>query len=334
LGLPAADGVLARQLKAAGYATALFGKWHLGYEDKFAPNKHGFDEALYALGGGMDYFRHTENTPTNDHVLRLNGKPVKREGYFTDLVADEAVRFIRANKDKPFFLYLPFTAPHAPYQGPKDAGVEAPIWDQKKGPPEIYAAMVERMDEATGRVLAALDEGKLAANTLVTFVSDNGGTPSARPTPFRNFKSTTFEGGIRVPCIVRRPGVLPAGVESDVPALTFDLTASILSAAGTGPAKDRPLDGIDILKHVAGRTAPPERALFWRGRRGGETWWAVRDGSLKYVAQKSGERSQEYLFDLTRDRGEKENLLAQRPDDAARLKQKLAAWEREVRASR
>jgi N-acetylgalactosamine-6-sulfatase len=334
LGLPADAGSLANLLKGSGYATALFGKWHLGYDDKFSPNRHGFDEALYALGGGMDYFRHTEGPPDNAPVLRLNGKPVQRPGYFTDLVADAAVGFVRAQRDKPFFLYVPFTAPHAPYQGPKDEKVEMPIWDQKKGPPEVYAAMVERVDEAVGRILAALDERKLAADTLVIFTGDNGGTQSARPTSLRGFKGSTFEGGIRVPCVARWPGVLPAGAESDLPALTFDLTASILRAAGAEPAKDRPLEGIDVLKVVADRGAAPKRALFWRGRRSEETWCAVRDGSLKYVVRRNKDRAEEYLFDLARDPGEKDDLLAKRADDATRLKNLLAAWERDVRPAR
>jgi arylsulfatase A-like enzyme len=334
LGMPADAGSLARRLKSSGYATALYGKWHLGYDDKFSPNRHGFDEAFYSLGGGMDYFRHTENPPENTPVLRLNNKPVERPGYFTDLVADESIRFIRAARGQPFFLYVPFTAPHAPYQGPKDGRVDAPIWDQKKGPPEVYAAMVEQLDAATGRILMALDDARLTANTLVLFVSDNGGTASARPTPLRGLKGTTFEGGIRVPCVARWPGVLPAGVESDLPALTFDLTASILRAAGGMPAKDRPLDGIDILKRVAERQPAPARALFWRGRRGDETWCGVRDGSLKYVTRRVRDRTQEYLFDLIRDPGEKDDLLADRPDDAARLKKQLAAWEQVVKPGR
>jgi arylsulfatase A-like enzyme len=333
LGLPA-DGTLPKLLKCAGYATALFGKWHLGYDDKFSPNRHGFDEAFYSLGGGMDYFRHTEGPPDNAPVLRLDGKPVKRPGYFTDLVADAAVEFVRKERDKPFFLYVPFTAPHAPYQGPKDERVETPVWDQRKGPPEVYAAMVGRMDEAVGRLLAALDERKLANDTLVIFTSDNGGTQSARPVPLRGFKGSTFEGGIRVPCVARWPGVLPAGAESDLPALTFDLTASILRAAGVEPAKDRPLDGIDVLKVVAERQPAPKRALFWRGRRGEQTWCAVRDGSLKYVVRRNRDWTEEYLFDLARDPGEKEDLLAKRADDTARLKRLLAAWERDVRPAR
>lgn len=141
LGLPVEEPGLARLLKDAGYATAICGKWHLGYDDKFAPNRHGFDHAFYCLGGGMDYFHHVEDTPDAKSMLRQNGKPIERPGYFTDLVAEEAVRFLGAHKDKPFFLYVPFTAPHAPYQGPNDRqakplAADSPLRKQGQAPPE------------------------------------------------------------------------------------------------------------------------------------------------------------------------------------------------------
>jgi N-acetylgalactosamine-6-sulfatase len=269
LGLPVEEVSLARLLKAAGYATALSGKWHLGYEDKFSPNRHGFDEAFYCLGGGMDYFRHIEDPAKPEPALRVNGKPVRRTGYFTDQVAEEAVRFVRARRDKPFFLYVAFTAPHAPYQGPKDEKAADPsAWKQGQAPPAVYAAMVERMDEAVGRILAALNDGRFAANTLVVFTSDNGGTASARPTPLRGHKGSTFEGGIRVPCIVRWPGVLPAKATTDQVAISMDLTASLARAAGTAPQQGRAFDGIDVLSRIeTGQPATP-RTLFWRARWG------------------------------------------------------------------
>ncbi len=337
LGLPPDDASLAWRLRRAGYATAMFGKWHLGYPDKFAPMRHGFERALYGLGGGMDYFHHVDEGAGADHVLRLHGVRHLRTGeYFTDVVADEAVAFVGMRREAPFFLYVPFTAPHAPYQGPKDRRdaplpPDSPLWKQDRAPPEVYAAMIESLDAAVGRILGALERAAAATNTLVIFTSDNGGTRSARPTGLRGFKGTTFEGGIRVPCIVRWPGVLAAGAVCDAPAQTIDLTASILRAAG---AATDSLDGRDVLGDLAAGRTVPDRPLFWRGRRGEKTWRAVRDGSLKYVSLQSGERREEHLFDLSRDPGETNDLLTARGGDAARLGGLLDTWEREVRPRR
>ena len=343
LGLPVSELTLSRLLKDSGYATAIVGKWHLGYEDKFAPRGHGFDHALYCVGGGMDYFHHVEDPPDYAPALRLDGAPVKREGYITDLIAADAERWLRdhsASRSKaPFFLYVPFTAPHAPYQGPEEkqpsplpAGSDR--WKQGKAVPEVYAAMIERMDQSVGRILDVLDEFKLATNTLVVFASDNGGTSSARPTGLRGFKGMTFEGGIRVPCIVRWPGMLPAGLEYPHAAATFDLTASMACAAGVALPKERRFDGMDILRCVAANEPPPARTLFWRQRRGDRTWRGVRDGQLKYVSETTGSAVEEYLFDLNVDPAEKNNLLASRAADAGRLKAQLTSWEQEVKPVR
>jgi len=340
LGLPASETTLPRLLKDAGYATALIGKWHLGYEAKFAPGVHGFDHALYCVGGGMDYFHHTEDPPENAAALRLNGKAVRRDGYFTDIIADDSVAWLKdhhkANPGKPFFLYVPFTAPHSPYQA-ADEKSAAPLpadsdrRKQGKAPPQVYAAMIERMDAAVGRIVQALEETRVADRTLVVFLSDNGGTGSARPFGLRGNKGTTFEGGIRVPCIVRWPAVLMTGTEYPHPAATFDLTASIARAAGVKP--DRPFDGVDILRCITeGR--PPQRDLFWRQRRGERTWRGVREGGLKYVSETVGDKVEAYLFDLDADPAEKNNLLASRPADVARLKEKLVAWEQKVKPVR
>jgi arylsulfatase A-like enzyme len=339
LGLPAEQNQLVRGLKQAGYATAICGKWHLGYEDKFSPNQHGFDYAFYCLGGGMDYFHHVEDPPGYLPVLRLNGKPIERPGYFTDLVADESVRLIKEQAGKPFFLYVPFTAPHAPYQGPNDLRPQplppdSPLWNQSKGPPKVYAAMVERLDDAVGRVLAALDETAISDRTLVIFASDNGGTASARPCGLRGLKGTTFEGGIRVPCIIRWPGVLPKGTVTQQAAITMDLTASMLRAAGGNGLPGQTLDGIDILEQLQRSGLPQPRTLFWRQRRGENNWRAVRDGNLKLVTRRQGNQTEEYLFDLGRDPAEDNNLLSSRPKDMARLKRLLADWEWEVQHHR
>src|SRR5207248_1002335 len=162
----------------------------------------------------------------------------------------------------------------------------------------------------------------------------NGGTASARPTGLRGQKGTTFEGGIRVPCIVRWPGKLPQKVDTAQVGITMDLTASFLRAAGVQPPQDRPLDGIDVLELVQHQRPLLQRTLFWRGRRAERTVWAVRAGSLKYVARQDGSDRVEYLFDLGSDPAEKTNLLTTRAEDTAHLKKLLANWEQAVRTRR
>jgi N-acetylgalactosamine-6-sulfatase len=333
LGLPVSEATLAPLLEKAGYSTAIVGKWHLGYEAKFLSDKHGFDYSFGPLGGAVDYFHHTE--PGGEPMLYENGKPVRRDGYLTDLVTAGAERVIREKHAKSYFLYVPYTAPHSPFQGPDDRPAR-PLTaaESEAGSREKYRAMVERLDAGVGKLLAAIEETGQAERTLVIFTSDNGGPRYARNAPFSGNKGTTFEGGIRVPCVVRWPREPYLRGECDDPTMTFDLTASILNAAGVEVPEGRRLDGIGVLQRLAKGTEAAPRTLFWRQRRGERTWRAVRDGSLKFVSRQDGDKVVDFLFDLTADPGEKENLLARRPDDVKRLKDLLSAWEREVKPSR
>ena len=333
LGLPVEETSIARMLKDAGYTTGLCGKWHLGYEPRFSPLKHGFDHFFGPLGGTADYFHHTE--PQGDPMLYLNDKPVQRDGYLTDLITQESVGFIKKHRIVPFFLDVSYTAPHSPYQRPgdkKDNPVPQADWDV--GTREDYAVMTEHMDKGIGEILAAIDETGLADNTAVIFISDNGGTDKGRNAPFSGNKGGLFEGGIRVPCIVRWPGVLPAGAESNHLAITMDLTASIARIAGVSPPREHPFDGIDILREIQLGRPPRKRTLFWRARRGERTWRAVRDGSLKYITRRDGDKLDEFLFDLDRDPQEKTNLLSDRKSDAERLNRLLASWEAGIQPPR
>lgn len=338
LGLPVEETSIARMIKDAGYATAIIGKWHLGYNAKFSPNRHGFDYALYCLGGGMDYYYHVETN--GDHVLRLNEAVHRQPGYFTDLVSDEAVAFIERNAGKPFFLYVPYTCPHSPYQAPdaQPAGPlpeSSPLQNQSQGPVEIYRAMIERMDQGIGRIMEALKRRSLDGNTLVIFTSDNGGTKSGRNAPFSGYKGSTLEGGIRVPGIARWPGRLPQGAVSHQPLLTMDLSASLVRVAGAKPPAGRSFDGIDVLALVESQSPVQPRTLFWRKRRGDTTCWAVREGSMKYVREAKGSRVvAESLFDLDQDIAEQHDLLAQRPEVGTRLKRLLVDWEKQVAPNR
>jgi arylsulfatase A-like enzyme len=333
IGLPVEETSIARMLKDADYATAISGKWHLGYEPKFFPLKHGFDSWFGPVGGAVDYFHHVEYT--GQLALYENDKPVQREGYLTDLITDEAIKFIRRRRSKPFFLYVAYTAPHTPYQGPDDKKPEpVPEAEYNKGSRETYAAMVEQMDQGIGRILKEINDAGLVDNTLVVFMSDNGANRTGNNSLFSGFKGNLFEGGIRVPCIVKWPGVLAEGVVSDQPCMTMDFSCSIVRAAGTKPPAGRKFDGIDILQAVEKNEPVLKRTLFWRARRGQWTRKAVRDGSLKYISLQNGDDVKEYLFDLERDPAEKNNLFYKQTDDVRRLKTLLRKWEQEVKPKR
>ena len=333
LGLPASEAVLAPGLKKAGYRNAVFGKWHLGYEEQFSPLGQGFDEFTGFLGGNVSYFRHIE---LSDLKVYLEGRrPVEREGYTTHLITADAVGFLdrqkRERPDQPFFLYLPHAAPHFPFQPPGSDTGKAPgadVWT--KGTRADYVKMLEDLDREVGKVLDALEKNGQAKNTIVVFASDHGAMKPGLNTPWRDYKGTVFEGGIRVPLIVRWPGVLAPETESKQVVTLMDLTSSFLRAAGAGGAE---LDGIDALAHVESGAKDFDRTLFWRARRGERTWRAVRDGRWKYVYVKRDADSpeEEWLFDLASDPREEKSLLGDRKAELAALKGKLARWEAEVR---
>jgi N-acetylgalactosamine-6-sulfatase len=338
LGLPTDEPTIASMLNEAGYATAICGKWHLGYEPQFAPHRHGFQHTFYCIGGGMDYFHYLDNVA--GYNLFVDGRPVSRQGYFTDLMTDDAIDFIASRpKEKPFFLYLPYTCPHSPFQGPTDhqtdpLPLDSPLWDQGKAPPKTYVEMIEHMDKRIGDVLSSITEQGLDKNTLIIFASDNGGTRSARNEPLSGIKGSTFEGGIRVPAIAAWPGVLPAGKVCRQPCITFDFTRSIAELAGVKLAAEKPLEGIDIISHLAEGKSDFRRMLFWRKQRGTVIWKAVRDGDMKYVCQDKQGNETESLFDLADDIAEKRNLREHDSAEFDRLRKAYDQWESVVRKNR
>jgi N-acetylgalactosamine-6-sulfatase len=330
LGLPVSETTLPRMLKGQGYDTACFGKWHLGYPEKFWPNRHGFDEFLGFLGGGADYFTHKEPEQGGSAYFYHNRTKVDRPGYTTDLFAEAAVGWLKQRSRKPFFLYLPFNAPHTPIQDPDGADPKTGTAPVRQGHRPTYARMVERMDLRVGAVLAQLDAMGVAEDTIVLFLSDNGGDPNGRNDPLRGRKSSLWEGGIRVPCMIRWPRALAAGKTTDQVGLTMDLAPTLLAATGAAPPRGRKLDGVDLLPMLKDGKAPFARTVFWRFKRADRVLKAARDGDLKYVA---GDGAEE-LHDLAGDERERNNLAAQAPDQVRRLKALLADWEREVMAPR
>ena len=331
VGLPPSHPTIASLLKGNGYETALVGKWHLGWKPEFGPNRHGFDEFFGTLSGAADYFTHRasdgrngeRNQPGGSPDLWQNLAPIERVGYLTDLLSDKAVEIIGRPHTKPFFLSLQYTAPHSPWEGPEDAAIDhtkhGPGPMTEGGSPAIYASMVTNMDAGIGRVLKALDRAKLERDTLVIFTSDNGGERYSYNWPFSFQKMYLFEGGTRVPAIVRWPGTIPAGQVTAQAAITMDWTATILAATGTAADPAYPLDGQDLLPVCTRARAPYDRSLFWRI----SDFDAARVGNWKYLKDAGGE----YLFDLAVDPGEKAD---RRRRDAAifdRVKQQYLAWQ-------
>lgn len=322
-GLSPEHPTLARRLKEAGYRTALFGKWHLGREPEYRPNRHGFDESFGILGGNADMYSHRNMNGEPD--LYENGEPVEKEGYLTDLIADRSVDFVRRNARDRFFLYVAFNAVHWPFQAPnlaKDVRTRATWFDGSRAD---YARMTESMDQAVGRVLAELDRHGLRDNTLVIFTNDNGGERLSNNAPFFHRKGSLWEGGIRVPGLVRWPTRVPGGKTSDQPTMSMDFAATVLSAAGVQPRAPL-LDGVDLLPVLTGSKPPVERSFFWRIERNDRKQKAARMGNWKYV--RDGDI--ELLFDVARDPGERTDMGYREPETLARLRGALADWEKDL----
>jgi arylsulfatase A-like enzyme len=328
VGLPAAQPTIASRLRDAGYATALIGKWHLGWRREFAPNRFGFDEFFGSLSGALDYFTHV--APDSGDLampdLWENDERIVREGYLTDLFTERAVEYVSRRHAQPFYLSLHYTAPHSPWEGPGDRAA-ADHTDHGSGPMtnggslDAYAAMVRSMDEGIGRVLAALPRARRERDTLVIFTSDNGGERYSFNWPFSFAKGYLWEGGIRVPAIVRWPGVVSAGSVTDQAATTMDWTATILAAA-QAPLDAAPLDGENLLPVLRGERAAYDRTLFWRTRPRA----AARVGRWKYVR----EGDPEYLYDLAVDLGEKTDLKERERVVFADAQARHAAWAAEM----
>ncbi len=331
-GLEASPHSLPRLLKTRGYATALIGKWHLGYAASQSPMAHGFDEFFGLKSGYHDYWQHHDSRGEPD--LWDGDQRVSAEGYTTDLITARAVAFIERQAGRPFFVDVAYNAPHWPFQPPGAPSV-APNNARFVKPEDAatstrtdYVAMVEQLDRGVGQILDALARRGLARNTIVIFTNDNGGEWLSDNRPFFNRKLTTWEGGIRVPAIVRWPARVPAGRVTAQVGITMDLTASVLAAAGVAVPPAHVLDGTDLFPILTGRSPVVERTLFWRSITRAGTMRATRMGDLKLVT----DANHSFLFDVRRDPGERDDLAKTRQADVRRLRELLDAWEREVSA--
>jgi arylsulfatase A-like enzyme len=330
-GLPTSEKTIADHLKAAGYKTALVGKWHLGSQPEYHPQARGFEEFFGFLGGAHDYF--------SDNGILRGTEPVKEPEYLTDALAREAESFIDRQQKHPFFLYLSFNAVHTPMQADdprlqKFAGIK----DKER---RTYAAMMSAMDDAIGRVLAKLKATGVDKNTLVVFISDNGGPTMPGVTvngsvnkPLRGSKRTTLEGGIRVPFVIHWPGKIERGVY-DQPVIQLDVHATILAAAGAKPPADFRPDGKDLYTYVSDATnKAPHEALYWRFG----PQMAIRMGDYKLVRydttadldDKPKTTSPAKLYNLKDDIDETKDLAAAMPDKVRELQTRWDTWNAEL----
>ena len=337
LGMPASEMTVAELLKPRGYHTLHIGKWHLGSTPQMRPNNQGFDESLF-MESGL-YLPEKDPRVVNskqdfdpiDKFLWPNmrfgvsyngGTWFEPNQYLTDYFTDEAVTAIARNKHRPFFLFLAHWGVHTPLQASKEDYDALPqIADHRR---RVYGAMIRSVDRSVGRVLQALKEHGLDDNTIVIFTSDNGapgyiGIPDVNK-PFRGWKLTQFQGGLRVPYVAKWPARIAAGTRYAAPITNIDILPTVVAAAGGQPPTDRPLDGVNLLPYLTnpGNLQPP-RSLFWRDG----PYRAVQDQGWKLI--ESARPAKDWLFNLNEDPTEKTNLAALQPQRLAQLKALLKA---------
>jgi arylsulfatase A-like enzyme len=327
VGVDTREIFLPRLLQQAGYTTAVIGKWHLGYDDKYHPNNRGVDYFFGFLAKGRYFWE--DDSPGRGPILR-NKEELEGKGYLTEVFAAEAAEFIRRSKDEPFFLY------YAPWN------VHTPLTV-----PEHYIpaggttidGMIKALDDSVGVILDALRDEALEQNTLVVFVNDNGGVRSAANRPLRGRKGGLREGGIRVPLAIRWPARLPSGRTYDHPVIQLDILPTVVARAGSELPRDREYDGVDLWAYLTGQKHErPHEALYWRHTDidGQVLAYAVRSDDLKLTVQPAGDGGPERteLYDLAQDPGETTDLAARRPADARRLRRLIETWERRVKDPR
>jgi arylsulfatase A-like enzyme len=335
-GLSVSEKTIGDRLKSAGYVTGWFGKSHLGYQPQYHPLKRGYDEYFGFLGGAHDYLDAAGDS--HNPILRGTNR-VNVIGYTTEDFGNEAVQFIRKHKAEPWFVYLPFNAVHAPLEAPDKYLQRFPNVEDRKR--HVFAGMLSALDDAVGHVLNTVREQGQEENTLIFFISDNGG-PTGQTTssngPLRGFKAQTWEGGIRVPYIIQWKNHLPAGKVDDRPVIQLDILPTALAAAGEQIRPEWKLDGVNLLPFLDGhRQDLPHSTLYWRF--GGQI--AIRKGDWKLVKAPGLEAGPQALagkastdgaelYNLTQDIGEKSNLAAAQPQKVRELAREWDTWNAEL----
>lgn len=338
MGLPLSEQTLADVLGQVGYRSGIIGKWHLGAHPELHPLSRGFDFFYGHLGGGHQYFQEAltirdsmraknESDSYRTWLLR-NHEPEQINKYLTDVFSDEAVGFIERNRERPFFLFLAYNAPHTPMQASQEYLRRYPgIKDEKR---RTYAAMVSAVDDGVGRVMAALKTAGIDDNTIVVFLSDNGGPTSANASdnkPLRGFKSDVWEGGWRVPFAMRWPAKLQAGTRFDKPVSSMDIMATIVGLTGAPIAPERPLDGVNLMPFLSGENSgTPHDAIYLR--KWDQQRYAVRKGDFKLVIADAKQPTR--LFNLKNDISERNDLAEWNPAKLAEIEELRVKWDAQL----
>ncbi len=326
-GMALEEVTFAEVLKKHGYATGIFGKWHVGYSAELNPARQGFDEFVGYVSGNVDFHSHIDQAGYDDWWKNIEKVP--EEGYTTDLITKHGIDFVERHKDQPFCLYLPHEAPHYPYQGRNDPPERLPggrKGRKAKGQQiaRAYKEMVEVMDEGIGRIVDTIKRLDLERRTFIFFCSDNGATRNGSNGVLAGYKGSLWEGGHRVPAVAYWPGRIRPGTTTGQTVLGMDLFATMASVAGARLPGDLKLDGVDLLGMLTGNEKLPERTLFWRYRKEK----AARKGPWKLLVRDN----KTTLYNLDDDLGEKNDLARAEPQMLKRLQDDLAVWEREVSA--
>lgn len=336
-GVPTDEKIISEYLKPLGYSNMIVGKWHMGTHPDLRPLRRGFDEFYGFIAGGHNYLPediHLDDIANSKKVgdwyhdrLRLNDGFHDLEQYLTDELSDRAVDFVERNREGPFFLYLAYNAPHTPLQAtPKYLERFRHIEGKNR---RVYAAMISAVDDGVGRVLSTLDRLGITDNTIVIFLSDNGGklpkqsgdARAADNSPLRGGKGELFDGGIRVPFAIRWPDRIPAGLDYVKPVISLDILATIASQLGIPEVEGKPLDGVDLVPYLNGsQHGQPHDALFWRHFSKGHS--AVVQGDTKFIAADDGDA----IYDMANDSAESKSLFKARGDKANELKAMHETW--------
>jgi arylsulfatase A-like enzyme len=327
-GVPLDKHLMPETFRALGYQTAIVGKWHLGHANRrLLPNARGFDHFYGYVNAEIDYYKHTHQFYGGIDWQR-NGVSVPEEGYSTDLLGAEAVRIIEGRRrEKPFFLYVPFNAPHAPVQAPPELVAKYSRFPDERM--RIYWAAVNAMDSAIGRILDALERENVAQETIVLFYSDNGGAGAKNNRPLRDGKMSVYEGGIRVPAVMLWPGKLKPGSKSDQVFCALDVFPTLAAAAGGEPGNTKPLDGENLWPQIADRSTKRRGSLFFASK-----WnevpnynFAVRRGEWKLVRRVLGSKvGPEELYNVEEDLSETNDLASKQAGLVRELGREIDEW--------